>query len=86
MKTATHAILSPYAVYLHVYMYKVWGHLPGDPQSVQLRNATTILSPYAMYLHVYMYKVWVHLPGDPQSVQMRNATTTPTYLQRNTML
>ena len=32
MEPVAHAILSPYAVYLHI---------PGDPESVQLRNTTT---------------------------------------------
>ena len=32
-----HAILSSYAVYLHLYVHvQVWVHLPGDPQSVQV--------------------------------------------------
>ena len=43
LKTVTHAILSPCAVYLYLYIYvQVRVHIPGDPQSVQLRNATTI--------------------------------------------
>ena len=28
---------------------QVWVHKPGDPQSVQLRNATTATSPNAMH-------------------------------------
>ena len=41
LKTVAHAILSPYVsvpVLVHV---RVWVHIPCDPQSVQLRNATT---------------------------------------------
>ena len=41
MKTVAHAILSSYAVYLHLYMYRCGCTYRGDPQSVQLRNATT---------------------------------------------
>ena len=26
-----HAILSPYAVYVYLYRYMVWEHIPGDP-------------------------------------------------------
>ena len=41
-KMAAHAILSPYVVHLYLYMYRcVWEHIPGNPQSVQLRNAST---------------------------------------------
>ena len=32
MKTVAHAILSPYAVHLHVFVrVRVWVHIPGDP-------------------------------------------------------
>ena len=36
-----HAILSPYANIPALVHVQVWVHIPGDPQSVQLRNATT---------------------------------------------
>ena len=40
-------------VLVHVW---VWVHTLGDPQKVQLRNATTsILSSYGLYLDLYMY-------------------------------
>ena len=33
LKTVAHAILSPYAAYLHLYMYRCGCvHIPGDPQ------------------------------------------------------
>ena len=36
LKTDAHAILSPYAVYVHLYMYvQVWVHTPGDPPPPQ---------------------------------------------------
>ena len=38
LKTVAHAILSAYVLLVHV---QVWVHILGDPQSVQLWNATT---------------------------------------------
>ena len=40
-KTVAHAILSPYAVYMYLVQVQLSVHIPGDPESVQLRNATT---------------------------------------------
>ena len=40
MKTAAHAVLSPYAVYLYLYMYRC-GCTYRVTLSVQLRNTTT---------------------------------------------
>ena len=46
LKTVVHAILSTYAMYLHLYMYSnihiIIIIILGDPHSVPLRNATTI--------------------------------------------
>ena len=42
METVALAILSPYAVFFNLYSYVYGcGHIPRDPQNVQLRNATT---------------------------------------------
>ena len=45
MKTVAHTILSPYAVYLHLYIHvQVWVHIPGAPQecSAEERYNTNI--------------------------------------------
>ena len=37
-----HAILSPYGLFLYLYGCGSCMHILGDPQRVQMRNATTI--------------------------------------------
>ena len=41
LETVAHAILSPYAVYLYLYMYRCVCTYWVTLKSVQLRNATT---------------------------------------------
>ena len=41
LKTVAHAILSPLCSVPVVVHVRVWVHMPGDPQSVPLKNATT---------------------------------------------
>ena len=57
LKTVVHAILSPCAVYLHLYMYKCGCTYQGDPQSVQLSNATTTTEPIMQHNSIHKMSV-----------------------------
>ena len=68
LKTITHAVLSPYGLYLYVCMYGCV-HILGDPQSAQLKNcynnircstADCYFAPMSLWLSFFYKHVFIY--------------------------